>query len=321
MLEYGQAMQYQYGQPFNPRGYAQPQMQQALQPPVVSMFRQGVCMNARGEALIEVGKQYFKEFISSMHNGRVAECIEAWMADDVEWYSERLPLPLRARGKVEACKLYNIVLEKVMGGPQSTVTMHADEIKYIPQQDVVRMDFTTSVKRSGCITPFVESKRFSMKFNREMKISRVVVSPPENYKMSIGANPDACISPVVVNAEQVAAHDGKFKKCDNNSFSSSEGLTTTSSESGSAPALQPPCCDRPCLHNNWDSVRVKRGYALLRCRTCASQWKLPAAQVTRCPKYLAPTGCNLGTLCSTLHVNTRKQTYEERTGLKLPVNN
>eukprot|EP01064_Diplonema_japonicum_P006642 TRINITY_DN1448_c0_g2_i1.p1 TRINITY_DN1448_c0_g2~~TRINITY_DN1448_c0_g2_i1.p1 ORF type:complete len:264 (+),score=43.24 TRINITY_DN1448_c0_g2_i1:25-792(+) len=80
--------------------------------------------------------------------------------------------------------------------------------------------------------------------------------------------------------------------------------------------LSRPTADRPCLHNNWDPVRVKRLHSLLRCRACASQWKLHVTKVVRCPKYGAPGGCQQGSLCSALHVNTRKQTYEERTGMK-----
>eukprot|EP01059_Diplonema_ambulator_P009682 TRINITY_DN1962_c1_g2_i1.p1 TRINITY_DN1962_c1_g2~~TRINITY_DN1962_c1_g2_i1.p1 ORF type:complete len:339 (+),score=71.20 TRINITY_DN1962_c1_g2_i1:1857-2873(+) len=321
-----------YGQQAQPPMYTQaqpyPQMMASMplppNPPEVTSYRAGIVggFKVSGEEQVAVAKQYFREFLSSMHSGKVTDCIFAWMSDEIEWYSERLPLPLKAKGKIEACTLYNTVLEKVMGGPNATVTMHLDDARYLAQHDVVRIDFTTSVVRMGAVTSYVESKRFTLKFDDDMKIVRIVVSPQDTYSMSIGACPEACIAPVADRQYEKAAPKNfcpprEATKAPSDTASSTGCSSEELSSSSAGTTLQPPTTDRPCLHNNWDSVRVKRGYALLRCRTCSSQWKLPSTSVKRCSKYLNKT-CTLGTLCTCLHVNSRKQTYEERTGMKLP---
>ena len=79
----------------------------------------------------------------------------------------------------------------------------------------------------------------------------------------------------------------------------------------SLPPLPPPTCDRPCDHNNWDSVRVKRKQVLLRCRECVSQWKIKAGGVKRCRAFLNGA-CDEGASCPLLHINCKKQTKEER---------
>eukprot|EP01064_Diplonema_japonicum_P000132 TRINITY_DN10081_c0_g1_i1.p1 TRINITY_DN10081_c0_g1~~TRINITY_DN10081_c0_g1_i1.p1 ORF type:complete len:266 (+),score=61.71 TRINITY_DN10081_c0_g1_i1:57-800(+) len=70
---------------------------------------------------------------------------------------------------------------------------------------------------------------------------------------------------------------------------------------------QAPSYDRPCLHNLWDSVRTKKGVALLRCRTCVSQWKLSIFDVSKCKKFYSDEGCPKGDSCRHLHVHARKK--------------
>eukprot|EP01064_Diplonema_japonicum_P010948 TRINITY_DN181_c0_g1_i11.p3 TRINITY_DN181_c0_g1~~TRINITY_DN181_c0_g1_i11.p3 ORF type:complete len:263 (+),score=38.61 TRINITY_DN181_c0_g1_i11:1587-2375(+) len=76
--------------------------------------------------------------------------------------------------------------------------------------------------------------------------------------------------------------------------------------------VRAPSFVRPCLHNFWDSVRTKKGVALLRCRTCVSQWKIPASDIVKCKRFLNDQGCSLGVMCPHLHINARKKNYEDR---------
>eukprot|EP01060_Flectonema_neradi_P018494 TRINITY_DN2534_c0_g1_i1.p1 TRINITY_DN2534_c0_g1~~TRINITY_DN2534_c0_g1_i1.p1 ORF type:complete len:241 (+),score=32.59 TRINITY_DN2534_c0_g1_i1:52-774(+) len=69
-------------------------------------------------------------------------------------------------------------------------------------------------------------------------------------------------------------------------------------------AASPPSFDRPCSHNNWDSIRVKRKLCQLRCRICLGQWKLRAENVNRCPVFVEP-GCTDAN-CKLLHINKKK---------------
>jgi len=71
---------------------------------------------------------------------------------------------------------------------------------------------------------------------------------------------------------------------------------------------------RPCAHNSWDNVRLKRGWVILRCRECGSQWRQRPFNASggRCRTFTGPGGCGLGTKCPLLHVHAVKRTVEER---------
>ncbi|KAJ9472089.1 hypothetical protein DIPPA_14442 [Diplonema papillatum] len=79
-----------------------------------------------------------------------------------------------------------------------------------------------------------------------------------------------------------------------------------------------PTFERPCQHNMWDSVRIKRKWCLLRCRLCESQWRLPASDIPirRCNEFAAH-GCKNMT-CKALHIFLRKQRLEERFAVPAP---
>eukprot|EP01059_Diplonema_ambulator_P003728 TRINITY_DN1343_c0_g1_i1.p1 TRINITY_DN1343_c0_g1~~TRINITY_DN1343_c0_g1_i1.p1 ORF type:complete len:128 (+),score=28.65 TRINITY_DN1343_c0_g1_i1:47-430(+) len=72
-------------------------------------------------------------------------------------------------------------------------------------------------------------------------------------------------------------------------------------------------CDssvRPCVHNDWDDVRTRHGYKLLRCRLCQGRWKLPSSEVPRCMAFLhnrCAEAC-----CEMLHVRRKKSNIVER---------
>eukprot|EP01059_Diplonema_ambulator_P012083 TRINITY_DN2222_c0_g3_i1.p1 TRINITY_DN2222_c0_g3~~TRINITY_DN2222_c0_g3_i1.p1 ORF type:complete len:138 (+),score=56.56 TRINITY_DN2222_c0_g3_i1:44-415(+) len=67
----------------------------------------------------------------------------------------------------------------------------------------------------------------------------------------------------------------------------------------------------PCEHNDWDDVRTRNGYKMLRCRVCQGRWKLPSQTVPRCMDFLHDR-CKEGTHCWLLHVNRKKCTVMER---------
>eukprot|EP00756_Hemistasia_phaeocysticola_P020345 Hpha_TRINITY_DN15714_c0_g1::TRINITY_DN15714_c0_g1_i1::g.36445::m.36445 len=64
----------------------------------------------------------------------------------------------------------------------------------------------------------------------------------------------------------------------------------------------------PCGHNNWDSVRVRKSQACLRCRDCNAQVRIPSTEVTanKCADFLSRRGCTYGIQCSRLHVHRSK---------------
>eukprot|EP01062_Namystynia_karyoxenos_P004404 TRINITY_DN11558_c0_g1_i2.p1 TRINITY_DN11558_c0_g1~~TRINITY_DN11558_c0_g1_i2.p1 ORF type:complete len:464 (+),score=149.75 TRINITY_DN11558_c0_g1_i2:49-1392(+) len=70
--------------------------------------------------------------------------------------------------------------------------------------------------------------------------------------------------------------------------------------------------ERPCRHNDWDNVRIKRGWIILRCRECHAQWRQRPSPEGRCHAFNTAAGCPHGQSCALLHVNHYKQTLQER---------
>eukprot|EP00756_Hemistasia_phaeocysticola_P002597 Hpha_TRINITY_DN11768_c0_g1::TRINITY_DN11768_c0_g1_i2::g.31670::m.31670 len=70
--------------------------------------------------------------------------------------------------------------------------------------------------------------------------------------------------------------------------------------------------NRPCEHNSWDNVRIRRGWVVLRCRICDAKWRQRPRCTERCYDFLSPEGCPRGENCKQLHVHHTKRTAEER---------
>eukprot|EP01064_Diplonema_japonicum_P031738 TRINITY_DN5768_c4_g1_i1.p1 TRINITY_DN5768_c4_g1~~TRINITY_DN5768_c4_g1_i1.p1 ORF type:complete len:532 (+),score=141.94 TRINITY_DN5768_c4_g1_i1:162-1757(+) len=75
-------------------------------------------------------------------------------------------------------------------------------------------------------------------------------------------------------------------------------------------ANMPPSVKRPCVHNDWDDVRTRKGSKILRCRTCQRKWKLPSSHVPRCLPFLR--GHCPNDSCHLLHVHKKKSGLMER---------
>eukprot|EP01065_Artemidia_motanka_P021749 TRINITY_DN25_c0_g2_i1.p1 TRINITY_DN25_c0_g2~~TRINITY_DN25_c0_g2_i1.p1 ORF type:complete len:625 (+),score=143.18 TRINITY_DN25_c0_g2_i1:319-2193(+) len=74
---------------------------------------------------------------------------------------------------------------------------------------------------------------------------------------------------------------------------------------GDAASVRP-----PCSHNNWDNVRTKKGRFALRCRECGAAWRVPCAQVTKCPQFFYGF-CPLGRECPHPHIHKYKNRERE----------
>eukprot|EP01063_Lacrimia_lanifica_P011680 TRINITY_DN183_c0_g1_i12.p1 TRINITY_DN183_c0_g1~~TRINITY_DN183_c0_g1_i12.p1 ORF type:complete len:487 (+),score=128.40 TRINITY_DN183_c0_g1_i12:54-1463(+) len=74
------------------------------------------------------------------------------------------------------------------------------------------------------------------------------------------------------------------------------------------PNTSPDC---PCAHNDWDNVRVKKGFITLRCRQCQAQWKTEMGSVKKCFKFFQGM-CRRGAACPLPHIHRYKQSLEKR---------
>eukprot|EP01059_Diplonema_ambulator_P010890 TRINITY_DN2090_c0_g2_i1.p1 TRINITY_DN2090_c0_g2~~TRINITY_DN2090_c0_g2_i1.p1 ORF type:complete len:151 (+),score=22.11 TRINITY_DN2090_c0_g2_i1:79-531(+) len=70
-------------------------------------------------------------------------------------------------------------------------------------------------------------------------------------------------------------------------------------------------CVRPCAHNDWDDVRTRNGFKMLRCRECQGKWRLACSDVNRCMAFLHNC-CSAGATCGLLHLRRRKCNVKER---------
>ena len=69
---------------------------------------------------------------------------------------------------------------------------------------------------------------------------------------------------------------------------------------------------RPCSHNSWDNVRVKKGCVTLRCRQCQAQWRRALENLPRCPIFTQSSTCPHGDSCELLHLHTFKLSLSQR---------
>ena len=249
----------------------------------------------------ELVRNFFGDFIRGMQFGTIAEAYQKWLHEDIVWDTLEMPLPLFATGKKDCVLAYNIICENVFGGPSSTLTLCL-ESSHMLAKDRVKMNFNVSIKQKGWTTSMVERRFFYVKL-LDGKISHMLVTPGYTCQQMYGGIDEPCISPVQQPVKAVPAYAAAMPS---EETASSCGL---SSESDKVPELPPPTLDRPCNHNDWDSVRIKRQFALLRCRVCSSQWKIKATEVRRCNNFM--DGSCKGD-CDLLHVNSRKQTQNER---------
>ena len=67
---------------------------------------------------------------------------------------------------------------------------------------------------------------------------------------------------------------------------------------------------RPCEHNDWDDVRTRKGFKILRCRQCQKTWKLTSS-APRCMDFLHDS-CEAGENCTRLHVSRKKKSVSDR---------
>ncbi|KAJ9461255.1 hypothetical protein DIPPA_22801 [Diplonema papillatum] len=79
----------------------------------------------------------------------------------------------------------------------------------------------------------------------------------------------------------------------------------------------PPACvntspECPCAHNDWDNVRVKKGFITLRCRSCQLQWKTETDKIRKCLAFFQGASCVKGSLCPNPHVHRYKQSLAKR---------
>ena len=95
------------------------------------------------------------------------------------------------------------------------------------------------------------------------------------------------------------------------SIASDAPLRTSTSKHGKKRIAPAKAMPRPCQHNEWDNVRIKKGTHSLRCRVCQHQWKVGHASISRCSAF-AQSSCRLGSSCRFVHIHQFKESLRQR---------
>eukprot|EP01064_Diplonema_japonicum_P028171 TRINITY_DN4263_c5_g1_i1.p1 TRINITY_DN4263_c5_g1~~TRINITY_DN4263_c5_g1_i1.p1 ORF type:complete len:280 (+),score=29.20 TRINITY_DN4263_c5_g1_i1:23-841(+) len=232
---------------------------------------------------VDIIKSCLNALFTAIHEGWFAQWAECWFAEDcVLTVSGKLHDPSEDRscvGKDNLVKYYNNVLEKVWGGTAATVncTVVSIQIDGFKVEAILKMNI---IRESGIVT--TKNRLHTLVINgshmQTLRVSSITPSDDMDEELICCR---CCVPPAV----------------------------PTPNEIEESKQLMPYLFD-PCKHNTWDSIRVKRKWCLLRCRSCRKQWRLLAVDINRCVPFIT-SGCDLGTKCDKLHIFLRKQRQSE----------
>eukprot|EP01064_Diplonema_japonicum_P022503 TRINITY_DN323_c0_g1_i1.p1 TRINITY_DN323_c0_g1~~TRINITY_DN323_c0_g1_i1.p1 ORF type:complete len:251 (+),score=51.84 TRINITY_DN323_c0_g1_i1:23-754(+) len=204
---------------------------------------------------------------NAMEEGTVAEWVCKYLSPDIVVcdYVSRSGLKV-ARGHDGVCMYYNKVLERSWGGDCKLTWGLEGATAVGPDQVKVIFNLSLVPMPLGHVARQV----WHFRLDAVNRVSEIVVAP------------------VVVD---LPVH------CPSSRRGSASTTVSTSGSSGASAS--------PCHHNSWENVRIKRGWAVLRCRECSTQWRLRPSEIDRCPEFGKEIGrrCSHGDACSRLHIH------------------
>eukprot|EP01065_Artemidia_motanka_P016616 TRINITY_DN20241_c0_g1_i1.p1 TRINITY_DN20241_c0_g1~~TRINITY_DN20241_c0_g1_i1.p1 ORF type:complete len:292 (+),score=44.49 TRINITY_DN20241_c0_g1_i1:56-931(+) len=186
---------------------------------------------SEGVDLAALAKQDWTDYYVSMGTGTVASWISNRLTDDAVWAHSGGELPPGAVvGRAAITHHYNRVVEQALG---RTVTWD------IP-----------SVEQTGPSVVLIHARG---------NIEREGYTIRKHFKVELVYRGDRiCSTRMHI---EVVDEEGE-------GIPPKKSAVSPESPTGSAPASKPPTMEKPCSHNNWDSVRVKRWWRILRCTLC-----------------------------------------------------
>eukprot|EP01064_Diplonema_japonicum_P033279 TRINITY_DN6517_c1_g1_i1.p1 TRINITY_DN6517_c1_g1~~TRINITY_DN6517_c1_g1_i1.p1 ORF type:complete len:314 (+),score=67.12 TRINITY_DN6517_c1_g1_i1:75-1016(+) len=231
----------------------------------------------------------------SFHKGNFSEWAKANLTED---FLLTQGAKMNDRSEERSCigrdflaLFYNNVLHRVWKGPTSKITWEplcTEEIT----PGVVKLVIKERVVGDGGAWTEERESLYIVNINKELHVPISLLILPAKEEDEMSEN-------ILIARDCIPTHADVKTWIESHKTGTHQGPVFR--------PLAPPTTDKPCDHNNWDSVRVKRKWCLLRCRTCCSQWRIKATDVERCPNF--SQGTCVPSSCTKLHIHLRKQRF------------
>eukprot|EP01065_Artemidia_motanka_P039842 TRINITY_DN4913_c0_g1_i1.p1 TRINITY_DN4913_c0_g1~~TRINITY_DN4913_c0_g1_i1.p1 ORF type:complete len:1047 (+),score=226.21 TRINITY_DN4913_c0_g1_i1:46-3186(+) len=278
---------------------------------------------------VGLGRTIFDRYFRAMHDGTMVQWAEQAMTDDVIDVVHNNGCTEMRSGREEFCRNYNSVVERLGPGaqltwrPQTFVQTSPNTVRAIV---ILVMTPACGTETTGrCVYElFLRSGRIC---RRELWMTRhtngecgggggtgILSTPNPGAAAAVGASVAALILTCAqAPRSRPAPSHSPIPSQSPRSHSPGVASTTPSSRGAASdePAAGHVAFERPCQHNDWDSMRIKRGWVILRCRACASQWRVGADiwREKRCHAFMSETCAGE---CGLLHVHRRRLNLEQR---------
>eukprot|EP01063_Lacrimia_lanifica_P002565 TRINITY_DN11353_c0_g1_i3.p1 TRINITY_DN11353_c0_g1~~TRINITY_DN11353_c0_g1_i3.p1 ORF type:complete len:507 (+),score=146.24 TRINITY_DN11353_c0_g1_i3:121-1521(+) len=301
---------------------------------------------------VEFFKHAWALYQQAMEEGWVAEWIEQFCTKDVKCVDHigdilpGQPLPLIFKNHSGVCKFYNMVLKNVWNNGNSTVVWKPRSFTGMGRgSGVVMAEFDIEVTPRGIshprqlwvyhvtndkitdvyIYPLGEREQPSRPQAPVDPMSNTMNTSYSSLNNTMASMPGVPHAPVQNTPPMPNAYPPQYAESAHSTEPPNlmdtmhtprggQAAATAAAGSGTMPGSVGVALSRPCSHNSWDNVRIKRGWAILRCRICQSQWRLRPTAIPHCPDFARGAGCcPRGTECSQLHVHrTREQSSDAK---------
>ncbi|KAJ9458009.1 hypothetical protein DIPPA_11271 [Diplonema papillatum] len=253
-----------------------------------------------GERNVDFVKQTWALYQQAMDEGWVTEWVEKFCSPDI-FLTDGVgrSTPYVVHGHEELCEYYNVVLEKVWDHGKATVTWVPRGFYSMGSIVIAEYDIEVTPKGSS--------------HTRQLWLYHVEGDKLKEIRMYPLNGKSNGMPPPVRPSKKPA---DKRVRTEAEEMNDAVSCVSMPSLAESIPQNRPGgvALSRPCCHNAWDNVRIKRGWAILRCRICQCQWRLRPTAIPHCTDFARGAGaCPRGVECPQLHVHrTREQSSDKK---------
>eukprot|EP01064_Diplonema_japonicum_P028689 TRINITY_DN4463_c5_g1_i1.p1 TRINITY_DN4463_c5_g1~~TRINITY_DN4463_c5_g1_i1.p1 ORF type:complete len:451 (+),score=73.88 TRINITY_DN4463_c5_g1_i1:139-1491(+) len=271
---------------------------------------------------VDFVKHVWALYQQAMDEGWVTEWVEKFTTPDI-FLSDSIGRAgaYTCNGREDVCTYYNTVLKKVWDNGNATITWTPRSFYSMGKgTGVVMAEFDVDVVPKGHTHPrqlwacHVQGGRLS-----EVRMYPLASMTPPGHPRTAAPTP-AVQSPSPSTSPTPSPTASLHPPVPSLTTDTSDTASCISMPSLAESIRSGPvgvALTRPCSHNSWDNVRIKRGWAILRCRICQSQWRLRPTTIPHCGDFARGAGCcPAGVDCHQLHVHRTRESSEMKRQLQ-----